>query len=305
MLGNSSTRLNKYISESGICSRREADRYIEQGNVFINGKRAQIGDQVFPGDKVKVNGQPIEPQEAEDFIFIALNKPVGIVSTTEDSEKNNIVDFVNHSSRIFPIGRLDKDSQGLIFLTSNGDLVNKILRAGNKHEKEYLVTVNKPITDDFIVGMAAGVPMLGVVTKKCKVVKESVFVFRITLIQGLNRQIRRMCEHFHYEVEKLNRVRIMHVGLKGLPVGEWRDLNEEELALMLKAIENSSSEAAVKPKKITKQKPSSKSKPSAKPKPPRGSKSSNNSNPSKRHKPKPASNTKNKPHRSGQKKTRR
>jgi len=256
MFGATSTRLNKYISESGICSRREADRYIEQGNVFINGKRAKVGDQVKPGDKVKVNGQPIEPQEVDELIFIALNKPVGIVSTTEESEKDNIVDYVNHTTRIFPIGRLDKDSQGLIFLTNNGDLVNKILRAGNNHEKEYLVTVNKPITDEFIAGMANGVPMLGQKTKKCKVVKESPFIFRIVLIQGLNRQIRRMCEYFNYEVTKLERVRIMNVSLKGLPVGDWRDLDEQELAGLFKMIENSSSEAPMK--KQEKQKPAQK-----------------------------------------------
>lgn len=255
MLSNTTTRLNKYISESGICSRREADRYIEQGNVFINGKRAKVGDQVKPGDRVKVNGQLIEPQDAEELVFIALNKPVGIVSTTEETEKNNIVDYVNHTTRIFPIGRLDKDSQGLIFLTNNGDLVNKILRAGNNHEKEYLVTVTKPITDEFIQGMANGVPMLGQKTKKCKVVKESPFIFRIVLIQGLNRQIRRMCEHFNYEVSKLERVRIMNVSLKGLPVGDWRDLDETELKGLFKMIENSSSEAP--PKKPT-QKPGQK-----------------------------------------------
>jgi len=258
MFGISSIRLNKYISESGICSRREADRYIEQGNVYVNGKRAKVGDQVKPGDLVKVNGQAIEPQEAEAFIFIALNKPVGIVSTTEASEKDNIIDFVNHSTRIFPIGRLDKDSQGLIFLTNNGDLVNKILRAGNNHEKEYLVTVNKPITEDFIAGMANGVPMLGQKTKKCKVVKESPFVFRIILIQGLNRQIRRMCEHFGYQVNKLERIRIMHVGLKGLPVGEWRDLDEQELAGLFKLIEHSSSEDKSAQKKSVKKTPSKK-----------------------------------------------
>lgn len=173
MLPDSSVRLNKYISESGICSRREADRYIEQGNVFLNGKRATIGDQVKPGDIVKVNGQLIEPREAEDLVLIALNKPVGIVSTTEDGERDNIVDFVNHSKRVFPIGRLDKDSQGLIFLTNHGDLVNKILRAGNDHEKEYLVTVDKPITDEFIRGMGAGVPILGTVTKKVQSQKRS------------------------------------------------------------------------------------------------------------------------------------
>lgn len=240
---SNSKRLNKYISESGICSRREADRYIEQGNVFINGKRAQVGDQVSPGDLVKVNGQTIEPQDAEDFVFIALNKPVGIESTTETSRPNNIVDFVNHGVRIFPIGRLDKDSQGLIFLTNNGDLVNKVLRAGNNHEKEYVVTVNKPITDKFIEGMAGGVPILGTMTKKCPVVKLAPFVFNITLVQGLNRQIRRMCEHFGYDVVKLERTRIMNVSLNKLPVGEWRDLTDKELTTLLKSVEHSSSEA--------------------------------------------------------------
>lgn len=166
---NLSTRLNKYISESGICSRREADRYIEQGLVLINGKRAGIGDRVTAGDEVKVNGRLIEAQDNSELVLIALNKPVGIVSTTDEGEKDNIVDYVNHSTRIFPIGRLDKDSQGLIFLTNHGDLVNKILRAGNSHEKEYLVTVDKPITDEFIRGMGAGVPILGQKTKKCKV----------------------------------------------------------------------------------------------------------------------------------------
>ncbi|EOZ1491837.1 23S rRNA pseudouridine(2604) synthase RluF [Enterobacter asburiae] len=248
MLPTQSTRLNKYISESGICSRREADRYIEQGNVFLNGKRATIGDQVVLGDVVKVNGQVIEPRDAEDLVFIALNKPVGIVSTTEDGERDNIVDFVNHSSRIFPIGRLDKDSQGLIFLTNHGDLVNKILRAGNDHEKEYIVTVNKPVTDEFIRGMGAGVPILGTVTKKCKVKKEAPFAFRITLVQGLNRQIRRMCEHFGYEVTKLERTRIMNVSLSGIPLGEWRDLTDDELIELFKLIENSSSEAKPKAK---------------------------------------------------------
>ncbi|TQI82099.1 pseudouridine synthase [Serratia fonticola] len=254
MLTKPSIRLNKYISESGICSRRDADRYIEQGNVFINGKRVALGDRVFAGDVVKVNGQVIEPRSEDNLIFIALNKPVGIVSTTEDGEKDNIIDFVNHSTRIFPIGRLDKDSQGLIFLTNHGDLVNKILRAGNDHEKEYLVTVNKPITDDFIRGLGAGVPMLGTVTKKCKVKKEAPFVFRIVLVQGLNRQIRRMCEHFGYEVTKLERTRIMNVSLSGLPLGEWRDLTDDELVDLFKLIEDSSSEA----------KPAKKAKPAVK-----------------------------------------
>lgn len=252
MTANLSTRLNKYISESGICSRREADRYIEQGNVFLNGRRAKVGDLVMAGDLVKVNGQDIEPREEEDLIFIALNKPVGIESTTESQKPGNIVDFVNHSVRIFPIGRLDKDSQGLIFLTNNGDLVNKILRAGNNHEKEYLVTVDKPVSDEFIAKMAAGVPVLGVMTKKCKVSRESKFVFRITLVQGLNRQIRRMCEHFDYEVTKLERIRIMNVSLKGLPVGEWRDLTEKELKSLLSLVKDSSSETKTPAKKAKK-----------------------------------------------------
>jgi len=242
MLTDSSTRLNKYISESGICSRRDADRYIEQGNVFINGKRASVGAQVFAGDVVKVNGQLIEPRDEDDLVLIALNKPVGIITTMEEGERDNISDFVNHSKRVFPIGRLDKDSQGLIFLTNHGDLVNKILRAGNNHEKEYVVTVDKPITDEFIAGMSAGVPMLGTVTKKCKVKKEAPFVFRITLVQGLNRQIRRMCKHFGFEVTKLERTRIMNVNLKGLPLGEWRDLTDNELVELFKLLENSSSE---------------------------------------------------------------
>lgn len=242
MLTNSSIRLNKYISESGICSRRDADRYIEQGLVFINGKRAKIGDQVAAGDSVKVNGQLIEPRQEDDLVLIALNKPVGIVSTTEEGERDNIVDFVNHSKRVFPIGRLDKDSQGLIFLTNHGDLVNKILRAGNDHEKEYLVTVNKLVTDEFILGMSRGVPILGTTTKKCKVKKEAPFVFRITLVQGLNRQIRRMCEYFGYEVTKLERTRIMNVSLTGLPLGDWRDLTDDELIELFKLIEDSSSE---------------------------------------------------------------
>ncbi|HHZ7423932.1 TPA: 23S rRNA pseudouridine(2604) synthase RluF [Proteus mirabilis] len=240
---NLSTRLNKYISESGICSRREADRYIEQGLVLINGKRAGIGDRVTAGDEVKVNGRLIEAQDNSELVLIALNKPVGIVSTTDEGEKDNIVDYVNHSTRVFPIGRLDKDSQGLIFLTNHGDLVNKILRAGNSHEKEYLVTVDKPITDEFIRGMGAGVPILGQKTKKCKVKKEAAMVFRITLVQGLNRQIRRMCEYLGYEVTKLERIRIMNVSLAGLPVGEWRDLTDDELIKLFDAIEASSSEA--------------------------------------------------------------
>ncbi|TDQ10055.1 23S rRNA pseudouridine(2604) synthase RluF [Pedobacter metabolipauper] len=258
-MSDSTTRLNKYISESGLCSRRAADRYIEQGNVYINGKKAKVGDKVFFGDMVTVNGQTIEPQAVDNSILIAYNKPAGITSTTEAGVKSNIVDHVNHSERVFPIGRLDKDSQGLIFLTNNGDLVNKILRAGNNHEKEYIVTVSKPLTEAFLSGMAKGVPVLGVMTKKCKVVKESPFVFKITLIQGLNRQIRRMCEHFGFEVTKLERVRIMNIGLKGIPLGEWRELTPEELTDIFNMVAKSSSlESASAPKRVTK-------KPKAKP----------------------------------------
>lgn len=261
-----SKRINKYIRESGMCSRRDADRYIEQGNVTIDGRRATTGDQVYPGSVVKVNGQVVEPLEEEDLVFIALNKPVGIVSTTESREKANIVDFVKHGARIFPIGRLDKDSQGLIFLTNNGDLVNRILRASNHHEKEYLVTVDKPITDDFLAGMSGGVRILGQTTKPCRVVKESRFVFNITLVQGLNRQIRRMCEVFGYEVVKLERIRIMNVTLKGLALGDWRDLTEQEVATILAQTEGSSSQAQAPAKSKTQAKPKPKAgaKPSGK-----------------------------------------
>jgi 23S rRNA pseudouridine2604 synthase len=266
MQEKSTVRLNKFISESGLCSRREADRYIEQGNVFINGKRATIGDQVNVGDNVRVNGMELEPLTPEDVVFIALNKPVGITSTTEANVRDNIVQFVNHSTRLFPIGRLDKDSQGLIFLTNNGDLVNKILRAGNKHEKEYVVTVNKPLTDDVIFNLSNGVPMMGIMTKKCKVTQEGTTTFRIVLIQGLNRQIRRMCEHFGYEVTKLERVRIMNISLKGLPLGDWRDLTEQEMSTLYKMIENSSSNDDKKPTTPpTKKSGASKKSPSARP----------------------------------------
>ncbi|GHB17427.1 23S rRNA pseudouridine(2604) synthase RluF [Salinicola rhizosphaerae] len=242
-----SIRINKYISESGMCSRREADRFVAQGNVWINGRRATTGDQVVPGDRVKVNGQEIEPVAEDGFVLIALHKPVGIVSTTESSEKANIVDFVGHGVRIFPIGRLDKDSEGLIFLTSNGDLVNKILRADNHHEKEYRVTVNKPITEAFITGMQGGVPILGQVTKRCQVEKVSTFVFTITLVQGLNRQIRRMCEYFGFEVTQLVRTRIMNVSLKGLARGDWRDLTPKEIDGILALTQQSEKAAGKRP----------------------------------------------------------
>ena len=243
MQPSNSTRLNKFISESGFCSRRDADKFIEQGCVQLNGQRAEVGTKVVTGDIVKVNGKLIKPANKEAFVVLALNKPVGVVSTTDSAERANIVNHVRYKERIFPIGRLDKDSQGLIFLTNNGDLVNKVLRAGNNHEKEYVVKVDKPVTDDFIRKMRSGVPILGTVTKKCKVVKESRLEFRITLVQGLNRQIRRMCQHFDYEVIRLERVRIMNVNLRGLKTGAWRELTKDELATLLKSVEHSSKEA--------------------------------------------------------------
>ncbi|RUO20690.1 23S rRNA pseudouridine(2604) synthase RluF [Aliidiomarina haloalkalitolerans] len=249
MTADTEVRLNKFISDSGMCSRREADRYIESGAVTINGRPAEMGQKVTANDDVRVNGKRIETQNKDGFVFIALNKPVGIVSTTDPAEPANLVDFIGHDKRIFPIGRLDKDSQGLLFLTSNGDLVNKILRAGNNHEKEYIVTVNRPVTAEFIQGMRSGVPILGTVTKRCKVEKLSNFVFKIILVQGLNRQIRRMCEHFDYQVKKLERVRIMNVSLGKLASGEWRDLTESELQTLLAATSESSSTAAPAQKK--------------------------------------------------------
>jgi len=255
MLKSNGIWLNKFISESGLCSRREADKFIEKGVVFVNKIKAKKGDQVFVGDTVHVNGHELEPREKEDIIFIALNKPVGVTSTTEKNVRDNIVDYVNYGVRIFPIGRLDKDSQGLIFLTNNGDMVNRILRAGNNHEKEYLVTVNKPLTDAVIQGMANGVPMLGITTKKCKIIQEGPKVFRITLIQGLNRQIRRMCEHYNYQVTKLERVRIMHITLKGIPVGEWRELTESEMKEIYRLTEDSTSEVVTPKKKTVSPKP--------------------------------------------------
>lgn len=238
-----SIRLNKFISDSGYCSRREADKYIEQGSVFINGVRAKIGTQVGPKDTVVVNGHAVQRKVEEDELYIALNKPRGITSTTEKGVEDNIVDYIGHPRRIFPIGRLDKDSQGLIFLTTNGDIVNKILRAGNQHQKEYIVTVDKPINAEFVERMSAGVPILGTVTKKCTVEQLSSNVFKIILVQGLNRQIRRMCEYFGYNVTKLERTRIMNIELKGIPLGEWRELTDAEMKIMNELLKDSSGEA--------------------------------------------------------------
>lgn len=220
-------RLNKYISGSGHCSRREADQLIEEGQVTIDGKRATIGMRVLPGQKVRVRGELIK-NEFEP-VYIAFNKPVGIVSTTDPNEKNNIVDFISHEQRIFPIGRLDKDSQGLILLTNDGDIVNKILRVGNNHKKEYIVRVNKPITADFLTKMSQGVPILDRVTRRCEIKEINPYTFQISLIQGLNRQIRRMCEYFDYEVIKLERIQIMNIKLGSLGQGNWRNLTPAEL----------------------------------------------------------------------------
>ena len=231
-------RLNNYISSTGLCSRREADKLIEQGKVLINGKVAKIGQTVQEGDSVKVNNKLIKPKKND--VYIALNKPIGITCTTERHIKGNIIDYVNYPERIFPIGRLDKPSEGLILLTNDGSIVNKILREENKHEKEYVVTVDKNITEDFINKMSRGVRIFNpvtnkyVTTKKCIVTKVNSRTFRIILTQGLNRQIRRMCEVFGYNVQKLQRVRIMNLTLKGLPTGKWRRLSTEEVKGLLK-----------------------------------------------------------------------
>lgn len=227
MSNENSISLNKYISSTGICSRREADKWIDAGRVKINGKTAQKGNRVFDNDNVTIDGKPLKSKPKH--VYIALNKPPGITSTTDLKDKDNIIDFVNHPKRIFPIGRLDKPSSGLILLTNDGDIVNKILRSENNHQKEYIVSVNKPITDDFVLKMRKGVPILGTMTKECYVKRLNDKKFKIILTQGLNRQIRRMCEYFDYRVVSLKRVRIMNIKLADLKVGKWRDLSTEEL----------------------------------------------------------------------------
>lgn len=230
-------RINNYISSAGICSRRKADELITQGKVKINGKTAVIGQVVNPGDRVEVNGEYVKPYK--NFVYIAFNKPVGVICTTERHVKNNIIDFINHPERIFPIGRLDRDSEGLILLTGDGSIVNEILRDKNNYEKEYIVTVDKEITPDFIQKMSKGVRIFNPVkntftrTKPCKVVKLDSYVFKIVLTQGLNRQIRRMCASFDYKVVKLRRIRIMDIGLKNLPPGKWRNLTDDEVQSLL------------------------------------------------------------------------
>ncbi|MFL1897415.1 23S rRNA pseudouridine(2604) synthase RluF [Aquimarina sp. 2-A2] len=230
MENSKNIRLNKYLSEIGYCSRREADKLIDQGRVTVNNKVPEMGTKITQDDQVKVDGEPVHKKE-EDHIYIALNKPVGIVCTTAEQEKDNIVNFINYPRRIFPIGRLDKPSEGLILLTSDGDIVNKILRARNNHEKEYIVTVDKLINPLFIKRMGNGIPILDTMTRKCEVEQLSKYEFRIVLTQGLNRQIRRMCEYLGYEVMKLKRVRIMHIKLT-TPVGAWRYLTEEEMKVL-------------------------------------------------------------------------
>lgn len=233
-----SINLNKFISSTGICSRREAEKYITEGRVTINGKPTKLGNRVFPNDEVKIDGKALKPKPKT--LYIALNKPFGIVSTTDSKERKNIIRFINHPQRLFPIGRLDKPSEGLIFLTNDGDIVNKILRAGNNHEKEYVVTVNKQIDDRFIEKMSNGIPILGTVTKKCKTEKINDVTFKIILTQGLNRQIRRMCEYLGFEVKKLKRTRIMNVSLGNLKSGDWRELTSKEIDTINKLVTSSS-----------------------------------------------------------------
>lgn len=234
-----STRINKYLSEIGFCSRRMADTLIEDGRVTLNGRVPEMGTKMVPGDEIRVDGKLVSAP-LEKHVYIAFNKPIGIVCTTDvKSERDNIIDYIAHPQRIFPIGRLDKPSEGLIFLTSDGDIVNKILRSKNNHEKEYLVTVDRAISDDFIRKMANGVPILGTITKKCFVEPTGRFTFRIILTQGLNRQIRRMCEYLGYEVKKLKRIRIMNIKMD-MPVGKWRDLTAPELKELLSLVSDSS-----------------------------------------------------------------
>ena len=236
-----STNLNKFISATGICSRREAEKLIIEGRVTINGIPTKLGNRVVEGDDVRIDGKLLRPKPKTRYI--ALNKPVGIVCTTDSKERKNIVKYINYPERLFPVGRLDKPSQGLIFLTNDGDIVNKILRAGNNHQKEYKVTVNRIITDSFVKKMANGIPILGTITQKCAVQKISNYEFKIVLTQGLNRQIRRMCEYLDYEVTKLKRTRIMNVSLAGIPYGGWRELTSKEIETINLLIASSSKTA--------------------------------------------------------------
>ena len=233
------TRINKFLSEIGYCSRRAADKLIEQGRVKINGEVPEMGTKISADDEVSVNGKVVHRAKKKKMVYIAFNKPVGIVCTTDQMrENNNIIDYINYPTRIFPIGRLDKPSEGLIFLTNDGDIVNKILRARNNHEKEYEVTVSKPITKEFIEAMGNGVPILDTVTRKCFVKQTDKNKFKIILTQGLNRQIRRMCEYLEYDIRKLKRVRIMNINLD-IPIGEYRDFTARELNQINQSVEHS------------------------------------------------------------------
>lgn len=247
------TRLNKFITDAGYCSRRDADAYIEQGRVTVNGRDAKLGTTVEVGDVVEVDGERVG-KKPKAHVYIALNKPVGITCTTDRDDKTNIIDFLNYKERIFPVGRLDKDSNGLIILTNNGDIVNKILRAGNNNPKEYVVTVNKAVTNDFVDAMKSGVRILGVKTKPCEVIMRNSTTFTIFLTQGLNRQIRRMCAELGYTVTTLKRVRVMNITLGALEVGKWRYFTPQEIADMQTLLEASSgTEEASKIKRSTSQ----------------------------------------------------
>lgn len=235
------TSLNKYISDTGFCSRREADRYIEECRVTINGKDADKGNRVKPGDIVKIDGEPLKKKSAP--VYIMLNKPKGVTCTTDQKDKTNIIDYINYKTRIFPVGRLDKLSEGLIFLTNDGDIVNMILRAGNNHEKEYIVTTDQKINHEFVAAMRNGVKIPGATTKPCFVKQEGDNRFRIILTQGLNRQIRRMCEALDHKVTSLKRIRIMNFTLKGIEPGRWRYFSPDELDILHKLLKNSSKTA--------------------------------------------------------------
>lgn len=250
-------RLNKFITDAGYCSRREADNYIEQGRVTVNGRDATIGSSVKEGDVVEVDGERIG-RKPKNYVYIACNKPVGITCTTDKADKTNIIDFLNYKERIFPVGRLDKDSNGLIILTNNGDIVNKILRAGNNNPKEYIVTVDKPITSDFIKQMSSGVRIFGTKTKRCDVIQRNGSMFTIFLTQGLNRQIRRMCAALGYTVTTLKRVRVMNITLGALEVGKWRYFTATEVTEMTALLELSSGteEASKREKMVPKTRPS-------------------------------------------------
>jgi 23S rRNA pseudouridine2604 synthase len=242
-----SESLNKYIASTGRCSRREADVLIKAGKVTLNGVVAQAGNRVFAGDTVLIEGQPLQAKPKP--VYIIFNKPKGVVCTTDKREKDNIIDYINYHERLFPIGRLDKPSEGVIFLTNDGDIVNKILRAGNQHEKEYIVTVKQPISKKFLADMSKGVPILGTVTKRCVLEQINKFTFRIILVQGLNRQIRRMCEYFNYDVLALQRVRVMNIKLGKLPSGQWREFSKVELDILKASVQNSSKVSAAQASK--------------------------------------------------------